>query len=185
MRLNSFSAWIVFLAVMFCISLPCIASDNATYAFLRNDASAHAAGLGGSFVSMVDDPNGIFVNPAIIGTLNARQISFGFFKNIVDINAGNASYGQHIEDFGWVGAGIQYVNYGSMTQTDELGNRLGTFSANDLAVTANYSNLMYDNLIYGVNAKFIFSSIAEYRSTAIAFDLGLLYTVPRNPSHSE
>lgn len=159
--------------------LPCRAADNPTYVFLRNDASARAAGLGGSFVSMVNDPNGIFVNPAIVGTLNSRQISFGFFKNLVDINAGNASYGQQIEDFGWVGAGIQYVNYGSMTRTDEQGNRLGTFSANDLAITVNYSNLMYDNLTYGINAKFIYSSIAEYNSTAIAFDLGFVYTIPQ------
>jgi hypothetical protein len=160
------------------LSLPCTGAENSTYVFLRNDASARAAGLGGSFVSIVNDPNGIFVNPAIIGTLDSREISIGFFKNLVDINAGNACYGQHVEDFGWVGAGIQYVNYGSMTQTDESGNRLGTFSANDLALTVNYSNLMYDNLTYGINAKFIFSSIAEYRSTAIAFDVGLLYSMP-------
>ncbi len=178
MRLNSVIFLALSLAGIIIFPIPCIATDNSAYVFLRNDASARAAALGGSFVSIVNDPNGLFANPAVIGTLDSRQISFGFFKNIADINAGTASYGQHIEDFGWVGGGIQYVNYGSMTQTDELGNPLGTFSASDLALTVNYSNLMYENLTYGINTKFIFSSIAEYRSSAIAFDIGFLYTVP-------
>ncbi len=178
MRLNSLVVFLFSFMGIIPLSLPCQAADNSTYAFLRTDASARAAGLGGSFVSIVNDPNGIFVNPAIIGTLEARQISFGFFKNLVDINAGTASYGQNIEDFGWVGGGIQYVNYGSFAQTDELGNRLGTFTANDLAITLNYSNLMYENLTYGINAKFIYSSIAEYTSTAVGFDIGFLYNIP-------
>ncbi len=156
----------------------CSAADNSTYAFLRNDASARSAALGGSSMCIPGDPNGIFINPALVGTLSAREISFGFFKNIADINAGNASYGQPIENFGWFGAGIQYVNYGSIVRTDELDNRLGTFSANDLAIVVNYSNVMYENLTYGINAKFITSGIAEYRSSAVGFDLGLYYTIP-------
>ena len=154
------------------------AADNSTYAFLRNDASARAAALGGSSMSIAGDPNGIFVNPAIIGTISNRQISFGFFKNITDINAGNASFGQQISDIGWVGAGVQYVNYGSFDRTDELDNKLGTFSASDLAVLLNYSNVLVENLTYGVNAKFIYSTIADYSSTALAVDLGFYYTVP-------
>ncbi len=166
----------IFLFLLAVSSSP--AADNSTYAFLRNDASARAAALGGSSMCIPDDPNGIFINPAIVGTIESRQVSFGFFKNIADINAGNASYGQRIENFGWIGAGVQYVNYGSFTRTDEIDNRLGTFSANDLAVLLNYSDEMYENLFYGVNAKFITSGIAEYRSSAVAFDLGLYYTAP-------
>jgi hypothetical protein len=178
MRHNSFISLILYLAGIIFSQTLCMATDNSAYVFLRNDASARAAALGGSFICIVNDPNGLFSNPAVVGTLDSRQISFGFFKNIADINAGTASYGQHIEDFGWVGGGIQYVNYGSMTETDELGNPLGTFSASDIALTVGYSNFMYENLTYGINTKLIFSSIADYHSSAFAFDLGFLYTVP-------
>jgi hypothetical protein len=70
------------------------------------------------------------------------------------------------------------MNYGSFTRTDELGNQLGTFSSNELAVSLGYSNMLEEHFSYGVNAKFIYSGIAEFSSTALAADFGILYTMP-------
>jgi hypothetical protein len=70
------------------------------------------------------------------------------------------------------------MNYGSFTRTDELGNQLGTFSSNELAVSLSYSNMFEEHLSYGVNAKFIYSGIAEFSSTALAADFGILFTIP-------
>ena len=41
-----------------------------------------------------------------------------------------------------------------------------------------YSNVLDKNFYYGVNAKFIYSSIADRSSSALALDLGLNYNVP-------
>lgn len=153
-----------------------VAGESATYRFLRNDVSARAAALGGSFITMTDDPNLIFYNPSALATIQTRQVSFGFFKHLLDINSGHASYAQEITNFGSVGAGITYIHYGEFTRTDEIGNKLGTFSANELAVLVGYAGTLQLGFHYGANAKFIFSKIAEVSSSAMAIDVGVLYS---------
>ncbi len=154
------------------------AESNTVYSFLRNDVSPRAAALAGSFVTITGDPNSIFYNPAALSTLETPMGSIGFFKHLLDINSGYASYSQPFEDLGYFGAGILYTNYGTFEETDDLGNNLGTFSATDLAVTIGYSTVFEDNLHCGANVKFIYSSIAGYKSTGLAADLGVLYGVP-------
>jgi len=151
---------------------------DKTYSFLRLDHSARAAALGGSFVSMTDDAAILFYNPAGLGTLTSRQVSFGYLKHVLDINAGHVAYGQEFRDWGWIGAGVIYINYGSFTQTDVVGNKLGTFRANELAGLLGYSGTLYQKLHYGVTLKLVYSSIADARSLAIAGDVGMLYDIP-------
>lgn len=154
------------------------AAENPTYSFLRNDYGARASAMGGSFVSMTNDPNLIFYNPSGIATVEQQQISFGFFKHLLDVNSGHLSYTQEVTGLGFVGAGIMYVNYGDFTRRDELGNSLGNFSANELALAVGYAGNLYPSVLYGVNVKFIYSGIAEAASTAMALDLGALWSFP-------
>ena len=145
------------------------------YEFLRQDVSARAAALSGSFVTMTDDPNVIFYNPAGLSSIGTRRVSFGYFKHLLDINSGYASFATQVSDFGYIGAGIIYINYGEFKRTGELGQDLGTFGAGDLALVAGYAGELETGLHYGANVKFIYSSIAEAHSTAAAFDFGLQY----------
>jgi hypothetical protein len=152
--------------------------SNTVYNFLRNDFSARAAALAGSFITVVNDPNTLFYNPANIGTLERPSGSVGFFKQLLDINSGYVSYGQEFEGIGHFGVGVLYTNYGSFTATDELDNTLGSFKAADFAATIGYSNTLDENLSYGVALKFIHSSIADATSSGLATDVGILYHVP-------
>jgi len=155
-----------------------IAQETTAFAFLRNDVGARAAALAGSVVSMTNDPVILFYNPASLGTLASAGASAGFFKHLLDINAGYAVYGQEIAGAGYFGAGVIYTNYGSFDRTDDLGNVSGTFTASDIAVSAGYSNALDENVFYGGAVKFIYSSIAGYRASAIAADAGILCRIP-------
>ena len=154
------------------------AQETTAFAFLRNDVGARAAALAGSVVAVTNDPVLLFYNPASLGTLASAGGSAGFFKHLLDINAGYAVYGQEIAGVGHVGAGVIYTNYGSFDRTDDFGNTLGTFTASDIAFSAAYSNSLEENLFYGGAVKFIYSSIAGYRATALAADAGILYRLP-------
>ena len=154
-----------------------IFSQN-TYDFLRLDMSARAAALGGSFVSNTDDPNVIFYNPAGLKTLTGSPVSFSFFKYILDINLASITYSTEFENIGRFAAGIKYANYGKFTEADEFGNVLGEYGAGDVAFIVGYSNSLESNFNYGINAKFIYSNIDKYSSTAMAVDLGLNYNIP-------
>lgn len=151
---------------------------NSTYNFLELDIGARASALGGSFNSQANDVNSIFYNPAALSTLENKQAAVGFFKYLLDINSGNAAFGQRYKDIGYFGAGIRYVNFGSFDKFDEFSNNLGTFAANELALSVGYSNASKNNFHYGVNLKFIYSKIDIYSSTALAADFGVLYIIP-------
>jgi hypothetical protein len=83
-----------------------------------------------------------------------------------------------VEGIGTLAAGIIYMDYGSFDQTDESMNVLGTFGARDLAFVVGVSRSFDDVTSVGVNAKLIYSSIADFRSTGIALDAGVLYQIP-------
>ena len=166
--------------LFFVFLIPGIAGERPTYQFLQHDVSARASAMGGSFISMSGDPAGIFYNPATIGTSFSPVAAFGYTSHLLDINAGFAAYTQEMEDVGVVGIGVNYVNYGTFEQTDVLANKLGTFSAGDMAFSLSLANPMEENLYYGVTGKFIYSSIADANSSALAADLGLLYLIPGN-----
>jgi len=154
------------------------AQETTAFAFLRNDVGARPAALAGSVQAVTNDPVMLFYNPASLGTLASPGGSAGFFKHLLDINAGYAVYGQEIAGVGHVGAGVIYTNYGSFDRTDDLGNTVGSFSASDIAFSAVYSNSLEENLFYGGGVKFIYSSIAGYHATALAADAGILYRLP-------
>ena len=159
-----------------------IASGNLfaqkTYDFLRIDMSARAAALGGSFVSGNDDVDVIFYNPAGMKMLTGKPASFTFVKYLLDINLAGVAYSQEVGDLGRFGAAIQYINYGSFTESDEFGNDIGQFKVGELAMLVGYANSLAENFYYGANVKFIYSSIADRSSSALALDLGLHYSIP-------
>jgi hypothetical protein len=149
-----------------------------TFNFLRLDQSPRAAALAGSFVANNDDPNVMFYNPAGINYLQARPVSFSFVKHLLDINSASIAYSQEIKDIGRFAAGIQYINYGSFQGADEFGTKTTKFGAGELAAIIGYGNQLDKNFYYGVNLKFIFSSIEKRSSIAFATDIGLHYSIP-------
>ncbi len=147
------------------------------YDFLRIDVNARAAALSGSFVSMKDDPNVLFYNPAALGTLSGPKVSASYLNYLMDVGIGSLSFAQNIDGIGNIGGGVTYINYGSFTRTDENLNELGTFEAKELAIIAGIAAHYDKEILFGANIKYIYSSIAEYSSSALAFDLGFLYDV--------
>jgi len=152
--------------------------DRPTYQFLQNDVSARASAMAGSFVSMTGDPAGIFYNPATIGTATNPLASFGYTSHLLDFKSGFAAYTQNIEDVGVIGVGVNYFSFGSFDGVNDQGIETGTFSAGDMAVSLSLARSFEENLYYGITGKFIYSSIADANSSALALDLGLLYLIP-------
>ncbi|MBU1298186.1 MAG: type IX secretion system protein PorQ [Bacteroidetes bacterium] len=164
------------ISVVILISQSVFCGSNSTYKFLRNDVSARAAALGGSFLTTTNDPNTIFYNPSALASINQRQVSIGYFNHLLDINSGHLSYSDRVEGFGFIGAGIIYTHYGDFEMRNELGYKEGNFSAGDFAVSAAYADQLIENVTYGASIKFIYSTIASYNSYGVATDFGVTYT---------
>lgn len=154
------------------------AQQTTTFDFLRLDMNARAAALNGSFVSMTNDPNLLYYNPAGLATLERPSASASFLKHLLDVNAGSLTYGQAYDDLGTFAAGVVFVDYGSFPHTDESQNVLGTFSAKELAITAGWGMQLEENMYVGASLEFVSSSIASYGANAVALGAGFLYQIP-------
>lgn len=143
---------------------------------LRLPASSHAAALGGQNVTLIEDePTAGWYNPALYA--NVSDLSAGL--DFMTYAAGSTWMGAHfVKAFGerhTMAVGAQYMNYGKMDETDEVGNTLGQFSAKDIVIGAGYSYLLSDRWTGGANLKMMVSNLADYTALAAAIDVGVNY----------
>lgn len=159
------------------IFLGIVSFSNAnTFNFLRDFSNARSSALAGSVISIDNDLDMIIFNPAVLNTVNNNNISVTFLKHALDINSGAVQYVlPFIWEDGKFSVSALFTNYGAFDYVDKNGVFKGTFTSNDLALGANYSNILDTNLHYGVGIKFIYSNIEKYSSTAVALDAGILY----------
>ncbi|MEM8486478.1 MAG: type IX secretion system protein PorQ [Bacteroidota bacterium] len=149
------------------------------FSFLRMEPSARAAALGGAFNAVQgDDVNAFFYNPALANAQMHRGLSVSFLNHVSDLRAGFLAYGYHAEALGTLSFGMRYLSWGSLDEADTQGNRLGSFSANDVAFTVGLSRLYSDQLYVGANLHSIISSVDAFSASALAADVGIVYQAP-------
>lgn len=150
--------------------------SQTTFNFLRLPVSAHVAALGGDNITIVeDDPTLIFHNPALITSVSDKSINLNYMNYMEGVNTASASFVKAVKERATWGVSAQYMDYGSMKETTESGEQIGTFSAKDISVAGSFAYLLTDRIAGGVTAKFVTSYIAGYNSMAVAVDLGLNY----------
>lgn len=153
--------------------------SQTEYNFLRLPVSAHAAALGGENITIIeDDPALMFSNPALAASVSDMTVGLNYMNYMSGVNYGSASFNKVVKEKITLGAGVQYINYGSMKETDADGTVTGDFSASDLAISGVFTYELVRNLVGGITAKFIYSHIASYSSLAVGVDLGLNYYNP-------
>ncbi len=146
------------------------------YDFLRNDASARSAAMGGSFLTIGDDPAGLYYNPALLNTIDTTRVSFTFFKHLLDINSGFATIATTMEEIGHVAVGVNFNNYGAFERTDKTGQAIGEFGSSDIALTLGWGSMLGDGFSAGVSGTAVYSGIDDVSSAALSLGGGLLYS---------
>ncbi len=149
------------------------------FSFLRLEPSARAAALGGSYSAVYgSDINAVFYNPALVNEQMHNALSVSYLNHLSDINAGFVAYGRHYDGLGTFSAGLRFLSYGDLERASATGERLGTFSASDVAFTIGLARMYSERVHYGVNAHIVRSGIDNASASALAFDAGVLYVVP-------
>ncbi len=167
--------WILSLALLFALGAKGQESSSV-FNFLKIPLSSHIAALGGENVSLTqDDPSLIFSNPAIAAAVNDNSLNLDYLTYLHDTQVMGAAYVKVFSVRHTVGITGRLFNYGSMDQTDEAGNVIGSFSAKDIALSGLYSYTMGNGWVGGAACRFIYSKYAEYSSFSIGFDVGLHY----------
>src|SRR6476620_7704246 len=105
--------------------------------FLRLPNSPHISALGGINVANPEpDIAFAFQNPSFMRPGLHNQLSLSYNSYYAGIKIINLNYGYNVPKLNTSFAlGVQYLNYGSFIQTDQLGNDQGNFNASDYAIT--------------------------------------------------
>ena len=133
-----------------------------------------------------------FLTGAGVERYNSAKSQVGFFYesllpvlNLPDLYHAYAGGTFPIEEWGTLGGFVNFVSFGQNVQTNSDGQEIGNFKAYELVSGLSYGTRLTPKLGLGINAKFIYSALAQgITSTgentdgvaaSYAVDLGLLY----------
>lgn len=166
--------WIVFL---FSGTLSAQVGSGA-FSFLNVPSNARQAALGGVNVSLADkDPASFMSNPVLAGDSLTGFAAATYQFYIGDIGHANFTWLPRLGKLGTVAFGVQHFGYGSIPAYDPSGNELGEFKASETALYISKQHQI-GNFRLGLSLKALSSSLAGYRSEALAFDIGGLFVHP-------
>ena len=168
-----------YLFLSFALLVPLIVwgqESGSVFNFLKLPTSAHTIALGGKNISLIeDDASMIFQNPTQLASVSNNSMNLNFMTYMRGSKTGSASYVRVAGERGTWGVGAQFVGYGTMTETLETGEELGTVKALDMAINGMYSYKLSDKWVGGATGKIIYSNYASYTSVGLAVDLGINY----------
>ena len=150
--------------------------SQTVYNFMRLPVSAHAAALGGSGITLIeDDATLIFHNPSLINNISDRTLNLNFMTYLEGATTASASFIRAAGERGTWGITGQFMSYGTMKETNASGQQTGEFSAKDIALGGSFAYSLSEKFTGGITAKFIASYIGQYNSLGACVDLGINY----------
>ena len=155
---------------------------NAIFNFLSQPNTAQLSALGGINVSNISNDVGlVFQNPSLLRKEMHQQLNVSFNSFLAGIKNYSLTSAWHSNKYKTnIAIGINYFNYGSLTQTDVAGNILANFKPNDYVVQLSASKQHKENWFYAATIKFVNSNYGQYQSNGIAIDAALAYVDSSN-----
>ncbi len=146
--------------------------------FLKIGIGARPCAMGGVFVSIADDSNAIYWNPAGLGRCNYPEVGLMHLEWFGDVDYDSLSYIRPT-GLGTLGINMVYLQKRGMEKTkaspDGRYSMDGTFSFADMGLTLSLGRKLNNNFYYGGNFKIIREEIDEDERYGMAVDGGILY----------
>lgn len=185
LKIKTSSFWtLILLLTTYCLLLSthCLYASNegtATATFLRLEQGARALGMGGAFVAIADNSDGIYYNPAGIAQIKKKEVSFTYSSLYQDIASSFLSLALPTAKSGTFGMGLTYLTVGGIEAADSAGNMLGEISVYNMAATCAYA-AKTDGLCLGVGAKFIQQDYDVESGAGFAVDTGFIIELAKD-----
>ena len=168
---------------LFIASLIFISLANSQYRygttsanFLEIGTSSRAVSMGEAFVSLADDVNSAYWNPAGLAYVDGLEFGVSSQDWVVGITHSTFAAAIDMDSYGTISAWFTDFDYGS-TEVTNLLNQNGTgefYSANELAASLSYGRTLVDWFAFGASLKTISSNIWHSTARAFALDLGVI-----------
>jgi len=148
--------------------------------FLRTQANARPAAMGGAYVAMLGELSSLAYNPAALAFITGKQASASYINHLLDFNTGAFAFAQNIQ--GGTGAVfLNFIDYGQFERSDKFGG-VGSgeeFGVSGLNAGLTYTRFIKKNISAGGSIKFIRLQIDNLTSSAWATDLGFTWCFPK------
>ena len=148
--------------------------------FMKLGVGARAIALGGTFVAQANDLSAPYWNPAGLSNISGGAVQFSHTEYLADISYNYAAFGINVGQLGTIAASLLYLDSGDM-EVRTTANPEGTgelFKKQDLALQLSYARALTDRFSIGTTFKFIREQIWHSSASAMAFDVGVLFTTP-------
>jgi len=150
---------------------------KSAYPFLKLPGSPLQAAAGGVNVSNRAGEVGLTAaNPALLSRDVSKQLNVSFNALVAGTKGYSltgALYSEKLQTM--FGGHVFYLDYGTLSATDPAGNAMGVFRPVDYVVQVSAAKKYLEKWTYGLAIKFIRSAYGQYRSSAVASDVGVLY----------
>jgi hypothetical protein len=154
-----------------------VTGGQFAFEYLRLSNSPHVSAMGG--ISIANPDNDIAFtgqNPAMMRPGLHNQLDLDYNDYYAGIRVLNLQYGYYVPKVATAFfMGVQYLNYGSIQQTDNVGNTYGDFTPVDYAVTLGGARSYGEHWRYGADLKFAHSFLLTSTATALLADVGVNY----------
>ena len=148
--------------------------------FLKIGVGAKAIAMGGTFVAQANDLSALYWNPAGLALMPGSAVQFAQTRYLADVDYSFAGFGTHLGNAGAVAASLIFLDSGEMqVRTEEQPEGTGErFDVQNFAIQLSYAQALTDRFSVGTTVKYIQESIWHSSASAIAFDIGVLFTTP-------
>jgi len=148
--------------------------------FLKIGAGPRATAMGEAFVATANDLTAAYWNPAGLAWLAGGQVTLSHTDWIADFQHQFGAAALNLGDAGSVAVSlIMFRAPDQEVTTVESPNGTGEyFSYQDVVVGISYSRKLTDRFSFGATVKYVSETIYRINASAVAFDLGTIYTIP-------
>ena len=151
-------------------------AGTTSYTFLRVGPLARIQAMGGAYTGLADDEGSLFYNPGGLAKIKDKTYLLSYSNYITDVQSGFVGLIYPLKNNRSIGVSFNYLNWGDIVETDSFNNTLGTFTPTDIAFSISGATVVNPSFDAGATVKIIFEKISDYSTSALAVDLGGIYT---------
>lgn len=150
--------------------------SGRVYEFLNLSQTARMTALGGYGFPVFDPDLGMsLMIPSMLSHDHDNHLSLNIVDYFDDINYGTVAFTHYFEELGHFSGAIQYIDYGSFVEANEMGQVTGQFSAGEYSMQIGWGRALSEQFAIGSNFKLIYSSFHDHSSFGIATDVAFSY----------
>jgi tetratricopeptide (TPR) repeat protein len=155
-------------------------SGNTTANFLKMGVGGRGVAMGEAQTAAVDDATALYWNPAGLGDLTQKEITFMHHKSIQGISQDVLYYARPTESLGVWGAGASVLRVDGIKRYDGSGPSIGDVEASDTLLTLGWAKPWEDfqwfpGIKTGVNLKILNKTLDTDSAIGYMVDLGFIY----------